>query len=139
MKMNEVVREMQVCDEFPTVPLCSSGAYVAPSQKTGFCSVSAVLARGSDTDGISHFGAKESFHPHNSDFFNVKDDVIPLHSCFALRRSIQERLEDNLSWAEKVLHTHWDKRVLEAGKANVHLFNRANVTGTTINLSSLYM
>lgn len=39
----------------------------------------------------------------------MKNCVILLHFYFALRRSIQERLEDKLAWAEKVLHTHWDK------------------------------
>lgn len=50
--MNEVVREMQLYDEFPTVPLCSYGVYVVPSQKPGFCLVSAVLGYCGDTDDL---------------------------------------------------------------------------------------
>lgn len=52
MKMNEVVREMQLFDEFPTVPLCSYGPCVVPSQKTDFCLVSAVLGYCSDIDDL---------------------------------------------------------------------------------------
>lgn len=42
----------QLFDEFPTVPLCSYGAYVVPSQTPDFCSVSAVLGSCSDMDDL---------------------------------------------------------------------------------------
>lgn len=43
MKMKEVVKEVQLFNEFPTVSLCSYRVYVVPSKNPDFCLVSAML------------------------------------------------------------------------------------------------